>query len=58
MPNLIDIILVLLLALAILGAIAYIVKAKKSGKACIGCGSDSCHCSGTSSCHCGDKKEK
>lgn len=38
-----DIIAILAIALIIGGATAYIIKAKKSGKKCIGC-PDSCSC--------------
>jgi hypothetical protein len=54
-----DWIVIGVIALVIGGAVAYIVKAKKSGKKCIGC-PDSCACSasnskntcGGSCCHC------
>lgn len=39
-----DIIVIVVLALIIGAATAYIIKAKKSGKKCIGC-PDSCSCS-------------
>lgn len=39
----INIILGLTLALALSGAIAYIIKSKKNGQKCIGCPSG-CHC--------------
>jgi len=42
------------------GAVLYIIKAKKSGKKCIGC-PDSSSCSGSChscSCGCGTKKEE
>ena len=48
-----DIIVALILAAVIGGAIFYIVKAKKSGQKCIGC-PYSKECSGK----CGSKKEK
>lgn len=49
MENLIIIgIVVLILGLAV----GYVVKAKKSGKKCIGCPSGGCNCSGgCNSCH-------
>ena len=57
--GLIDWIVIAVIALVIGGASAYIIKAKKSGKKCIGC-PDSCSCSskksesscGGSCCHC------
>ena len=57
----IDLVAILVIALAVGGATFYIVRAKKSGKKCIGC-PDSATCSGRcSSCKCGcndsDKKE-
>ena len=42
------IIVIAILALIIGGAVAYIIKAKKSGKKCIGC-PDSCSCGKTDS---------
>ena len=62
--ELIDIIVIAVIVLIIGGASAYIIKAKKSGKKCIGCpDSCSCHtnkkpersgssCSSCSSCSC------
>jgi len=59
--NPIDFVIIGVIALIIGGAVAYIIKAKKSGKKCIGC-PDSSSCSGhCSSCSCGcggEKKEK
>ena len=57
-----EIIAIIATLLVIGGALFYIIKAKKSGKKCIGC-PDSSSCSGTcSSCKCGcktqDTKEK
>ncbi len=53
MPSVIDIVLILVLALMIGGAVWYIVKAKKSGKKCIGCpDSGSCASHKESSCGC------
>lgn len=46
MPTLSDIIVIAVIVLIIGGALAYIIKAKKSGKKCIGC-PDSCSCSKT-----------
>lgn len=43
--ELVDIIVIAVIALVIGGAVAYIIKAKKSGKKCIGC-PDSCSCGG------------
>ena len=52
-----EIIAIVLCTLIIGGALAYIIKAKKSGKKCIGC-PDSSSCSGAcSSCSCGCKKK-
>lgn len=53
--NSLDIILLIGILLIIGGAVAYIIKAKKSGKACIGCphagtcgrSSSACSCQGT-----------
>ncbi len=58
MPNTIDVILILILAVIIGGAVAYIVKAKKNGAKCIGCSAGgACHCQGkneeASGCGCG-----
>ncbi len=54
-----EIIAIIATVLIIGGAIAYIIKAKKSGKKCIGC-PDSSACSGKcSSCTCScEKKDK
>ena len=60
--NLVDIIVIAILAVLIGGAIAYIIKAKKNGQKCIGCPhSKQCSnaqngksCSG--SCHCNENK--
>ncbi|MBQ8554994.1 MAG: FeoB-associated Cys-rich membrane protein [Clostridia bacterium] len=51
-----DVILVLILAVIIGLAAWYVIKAKKSGRKCIGC-PDGAHCphSGTSECSCGKK---
>lgn len=43
--NATEIIAIVILALVVGGAIAYIIKAKKSGRKCIGC-PDGCNCSG------------
>ena len=63
-----DLIVLALIVLIIGGATAYIIKAKKSGKKCIGC-PDSCSCGGKDknqvggcgscggSCHCHDEKQ-
>ena len=49
----VDIIAILVIALIVGGSAAYIIKAKKSGKKCIGC-PDSAACSGKcSACSCG-----
>ena len=62
-PIVSTVVAVLIVALAVGGAIAYIIKAKKSGKKCIGCpDSASCSsgkCSGScSACCCGCGTEK
>jgi hypothetical protein len=49
----VDIIVLLLILLAVGGAIFYIVRAKKNGQKCVGC-PYSKECSG--SCSCGQKK--
>ena len=60
-----DFLVIGIIALIIGGAVAYIIKAKKSGKKCIGCpdsatcGKSGCQsgCSGCSGqCHCDDNK--
>ncbi len=59
--NLPNILALLVIALIVGGAIAYVIKAKRSGKRCIGCpDSSNCHsdsCNGSckschGSCHC------
>ena len=50
-----DIIAVVAIVLIVGGAVAYIIKAKKSGKKCIGC-PESGHCNGC--CGCGENKTK
>ena len=57
-----DIIAIIAIVIVVGGALAYIIKAKKSGKKCIGCpDSSSCSkgkCSGScSSCSCGCSSE-
>ena len=66
MPTLPDIIAIVAIVLVIGAAVFYIIKAKKSGKKCIGC-PDSCSCSAKSKdskqggcsgcCHCHDENE-
>ncbi|MBQ8174928.1 MAG: FeoB-associated Cys-rich membrane protein [Clostridia bacterium] len=55
--ELVDCVVIAVIALIVGGAIAYIIKAKKSGKKCIGCpdsGSCSKGCSGCDgACNCG-----
>lgn len=58
MPSLIDIILILALAGGVIGSSLYLIHAKKSGKACIGCSSKGCACTGEKTCHCGEKKKE
>ena len=50
-----DIIVIAIIALIIGGAVAYIIKAKKSGKRCIGC-PEGCHCSKGACGHCDGEK--
>lgn len=45
----IDFVVIAVIALIVGGAVAYIIKAKKSGKKCIGC-PDSCSCSKSGGC--------
>ena len=55
----IDFIVIAVIVLIVGGASAYIIKAKKSGKKCIGCpdgGTCSGHCSGCS-CSCGNSSQ-
>ena len=55
-----DIIAIVILLVIVGAAVAYIVKAKKSGKKCIGC-PDSGSCSGKCggcTCGCGDSDDK
>ena len=60
----VDWIVIAVIALTVGGALAYIIKAKKSGKKCIGCpDSGSCGsqggCSGCSgSCHCHEEQKE
>jgi hypothetical protein len=52
-------IVIVILALVIGGALAYIIKAKKAGKKCIGCPyADSCRQKADCTCHPGTKEEK
>lgn len=64
-----EIIAIAAIVLIVGGAVAYIIKAKKSGRKCIGCPdsasckaggcSSCCGCSGTPDCHCdGEQKNK
>ena len=59
--GLIDYIIIAVIVLIIGAALAYIIKAKKSGKKCIGC-PDSCSCGAdkksggcSSCCHCNEQ---
>lgn len=45
-----DFIVIVVLAVVIGGAVAYMVKQKKRGARCIGCSSGGC-CSGSCNCH-------
>ena len=61
MPNMIDVVLILLLLLSVGGAITYVVKEKKNGTKCIGCpASAACGAKkgGPSACRCGSYTEK
>ncbi len=55
-----EIVAIVAILLIIGGALAYIIRAKKSGKKCIGCPeSDSCHASGCGGCgHCHADKDE
>ena len=54
--QLIDYIVIAIIALAVGGALAYIIKAKASGKKCIGCPyASSC---GSKKCSCSSSDEK
>ena len=56
--NIADIIGLVAIALVLSGAVAYIIKTKKSGKGCIGC-PDSKNCSGDcTACHVHSKTNK
>lgn len=48
-----DIIVIAVIVIILGGAIAYIVKAKKSGKKCIGCPYADCPSKNASGCSCG-----
>ena len=52
-----EVIAIAAIALIIGGAVFYIIKAKKSGKKCIGC-PDGCSCSGKSCCACGQQESE
>lgn len=53
-----DIVAIVVIALVVGAAALYIIKAKKSGKKCIGC-PDSGSCSGKcASCHCSSHSEE
>ena len=52
-----EIIAIAIIAVIVGGAIFYVIKAKKSGKKCIGC-PDGCSCSGSCGGSCSTKKEK
>ena len=68
--NPIEIIAIIAIVLIVGGAVAYIIKAKKSGKRCIGCPDSCCHCKGGEAnasggcggcggeCHCYEKNEE
>lgn len=52
-----EIIAIAIIAVIVGGAIFYMIKAKKSGKKCIGC-PDGCSCSGSCGGSCSTKQEK
>ena len=52
-----EIIAIAIIAVIVGGAIFYVIKAKKSGKKCIGC-PDGCSCSGSCGGSCSTKQEK
>ena len=52
-----EIIAIAIIAVIVGGAIFYVIKAKKSGKKCIGC-PDGCSCSGSCGGSCSAKQEK
>ena len=52
-----EIIAIVIIAVIVGGAIFYVIKAKKSGKKCIGC-PDGCSCNGSCSGSCSTKQEK
>ena len=52
-----EIIAIAIIAVIVGGAISYVIKAKKSGKKCIGC-TDGCSCSGSCGGSCSAKQEK
>lgn len=55
----IDYIIMAIIALIIVGAVWYVVKAKKSGKKCIGCPEGCCSSKKDgSACCCGDNHNK
>ena len=58
--NPVDIIVIAVIALIVGGAIAYVVKAKKNGKKCIGCpyGSKCGKGSSNGCCDCSNAKKK
>ena len=52
-----EIIAIVIIAVIVGGAIFYVIKAKKSGKKCIGC-PDGCSCNGSCGGSCSTKQEK
>lgn len=53
----VNFIVVAIIVVAVVAALAYIIKAKKSGAKCIGC-PDACSCgkkNDGSACHCGEE---
>ena len=56
-----EIIAIAIIALILVGAVAYIVKSKKSGRKCIGCpdgGKCQGGCNGCSGCSCAAREEE
>ena len=52
-----EIIAIAIIAVIVGGAIFYVIKAKKSGKKCMGC-PDGCSCNGSCGGSCSTKQEK
>ena len=50
-----DFVIIAILAVVVVAAARYVIKAKKSGAKCMGCPSGGCNCSG-GCCGCGEKE--